>query len=202
MNTFKITRQDWSLTNFVLIVVLIVSAIPLIGGLADWISGSPLQIETGAVVEAPVVNDPKLSPDVTGVYTGDAIYSISNASLAQWLHSLVVPLITLIVAIVCLWQVRQLIKAVHRDDPFNTRAHLAIRVIGLTLFSYGLFAPVIDNLMMAMITTQMRGGEFNFVVSFDASQGWPILVGLVVGVIGEAVFGRGRQLVEETEGLI
>lgn len=202
MNSFKISKQDWSLTNFVLVVVLLVSAAPFISGLIDWISGSPLQIETGAVVEAPLVVDPQLNPGVTGVYTGAAVFTIGNASLAQWLYSLVVPLVTLIVAAVCLWQVRRLIHAARRDDPFNTRAQLAVRVIGMLLFIYGLFTPLVETLMMAMITTQMRGGEFSLMLNFNVAQGWPILVGLVVGVIGEAVFGRGRQLVEETEGLI
>lgn len=202
MNSFKLSKGDWSLANFVLVVVLIISAVPFVTGLLDALGRKPLEVETIAVVEAPPVIDPQLNPDVTGTYTGQAIFTITNPTWAQWMYALLVPLITLVVAAVCLWQLRRLMQFARRDDPFHPRAHLAVRLIGLLLFAYGLFAPLVQTLMMAAITTQMRGGELNLMVRLDASRGWPFVVGLLVGVVGEAVFGRGKQLAEEAEGLI
>ncbi len=202
MNTFTLTKGDWSLTNFVLVIVALVAAVPFVGQVVNWIAGSPLEIRTGAVVPPPMVDDPQLQPGASGVYTGEAIFTIENATNGQWFYSLVVPAITLVVAAVCLWQVVQLVRYARADDPFHPRAHLAVRLIGLLLFCYGLFAPLLQVLMTAMITTQMRGGELNMALEFDAGAGWPIVVGLVVGAVGEAVFGRGRSLAEDAEGLV
>lgn len=202
MNTFTLTRHDWSLTNFVLVIVGIVAAVPFAGGLFDWLRGKPLQVQTGAVVPAPVVDDPQLGAGVTGVYTGDAIFTIADPSAAQWGYSLLVPLITLVVAIVSLLMVRRLVVLARRDDPFDPQALLAVRVLGLVLFVYGAFTPLIKVLMTAMVTTEMRAGELNFVLQFDAGAGWPVVVGLVVGAVGEVVFGRGRTLSEDVDGLV
>lgn len=201
MNSFTLTRGDWSLTNFVLFVVLVISAIPLIGIGVDIFTGAPLQIETRAVVPPPEVVDPLLGTGVSGVYTGDAIFTITDPSATQWLNALVIPLVTFVVAVVCLWQVRKLITLSRRGDPFNPRSLLGVRIMGLLLFTYGLFRPLVELVMMASITTEMRG-EFNLAFGIDLASGWPLVVGLVVGVVGEAVFGRGRELADDADGLV
>jgi uncharacterized protein YqgC (DUF456 family) len=202
MNAWKLSRGDWSLTNVVLALVTLLAAIPLALGLRDWITGRPLLMQTGAVVPPPPVDDPHLVPGVSGVYTGQAIFTIENATTGQWLYWLLVPVITLVTAVVCVWMVARVVRHARQGDPFNPQAHLSLRVLGLVLFCYGLFTPLISFLMTAMITTGMRGGEFNMALEFDARSGWPVLVGLVVGVVGESVFGRGRKLAEDAEGLI
>ncbi len=202
MNVWKPSRGDWSLTGFVLALVTLVAAWPLIGGLRDWVTGRPLHVQTGAVVPPPAVDDPQLAPGVSGVYTGQAVFSIEHATTAQWLVSLVVPLITLSTAIVCVLMVVRLVRYARRDDPFNPQAHRAMRGLGLVLFCYGLFTPLVAVLVTAVITTGMRGGEFNVALEFGAVSGWPVLVGLVVGVVGESIFSHGRQLAEDVTGLV
>lgn len=202
MNSFTPTKHDWALTNVVLAIVAVIAAFPFVSDVIRWISGEPLQIVTGAVVPPPDVQDAALEPGVSGVYTGEAIFTIENASAGQWLYSLLVPAITLVVALVCLWQVVQLVRFARADDPFHPRAQMAVRIVGLLLFVYGLFTPLISVLMTAMITTDMRGGELNMAFQMDAAHGWPLVVGLVVGAVGEAVFGRGRVLAEDAEGLV
>ena len=59
-------------------------------------------------------------------------------------------------------------------------------------FILGLFRPLIQLLMLAMITTEMRGGELNIAFRFVAGSCLPMVVGVIVAVVGESVFGRGR----------
>ncbi len=202
MKPWSLGKDDWSLTNAVLAIVAIVSVVPFVTGLADWLRGRPLELLTGAVVASPPVEDAQLAPGVTGVYTGEALFTITDPSLSQWLASLLVPLMALVVGLVCVWMVARLVRHARHGDPFHPEAHLAVRVLGLVLFCYGLFTPLVGWLMTAMITTDMRGGEFATIVSLRAADWWPALVGLVVGVVGESVFGRGRELADDAEGLI
>lgn len=199
---WKPNKEDWSMTNFSLAVVVLVATWPFAAGLRDWLTGAPLRLETVAVVETPPVNDPQLAAGVSGVYTGQAIFTIEHPTTAQWLTQLLVPTITLATAIVCVTMVARLVRHARRDDPFNPRAHLAVRVLGLVLLCYGLFAPLVGFLMTAVITTGIRGGELNMAFQFEAASAWPVLVGLVVAAVGESVFDRGRKLTEDVEGLV
>lgn len=54
--------------------------------------------------------------------------------------------------------------------------------------------------MTALITTPMRGGEFGVVLRFSAGDGWPIAVGLLIGVLGEVVFKQGDSCARRPRG--
>ncbi|WP_347351864.1 DUF2975 domain-containing protein [Intrasporangium sp.] len=200
--SWRITKDDWSMANIALVVVLLVSAVPFVDGIADWASGRPLQVETGAIGEPPPVREAGLAPGVTGAYTSTAVFTISDAGTGQWLAALLVPFVTLLVAAVCLWQVRCLLRLSRRGDPFHPRALVAVRVLSLVLFCYGLFVPLVHVLTTALVTVPMRGGSLDFTVHWSAASWWPVVAGLVVGVVGESVLGRGRELTEDTAGLV
>lgn len=202
MNTFKVTRDDWSLVRTVLALSAIVPAVPVVGGLVDWFSGKPLVFDTIAVVEPPAVNDPGLTDGVTGVYTGQATYTIPDASPAQWLAALAPALVTFAVIATAIWLANRLVRNARADEPFQASSLRATRVLGILLFTYGLFQPLIQLLSTAFVSTPMRGGEFNIAFQLGSANWWPIVIGLLVGVIGEVAFGRGKQLTEDTEGLI
>lgn len=195
-------KQDWSLLNLVLAIVALVSAWPAITLLIDLITGKPLSFESYAVVPPPTVDDPNLGQGVWGVYTGQATFTVNDPSAGQWLAALLIPIITAVVAGVCLLMVRKLVRNSRSGNAFDASSLLAVRILGLVLFSYGLFRPLIELLMIALITIEMRDGELNFAFVWHADAWWPILVGLVVGVVGEAVFGRGRELADDAEGLV
>ena len=194
--------QDWSFLNFIMVVVAIISSLPAIGLLFDMITGRPLVFDTIAVVEPPPVDDPTLGAGVSGVYTGDATFTVLDPSVMQWVSALLIPVVTLVVAVVSLLMVRRLVRNARSGDAFNDSSLVSVRVLGLVLFVYGLFRPLIQVLMLAMITTEMRGGELNLAFRFDAGSWWPMVVGVIVAVVGEAVFGRGRELADENEGLV
>lgn len=207
MNTWaekmwRTDKNDWRLVNIVLLIVLVVSAVPFVGTLTDWVGGKPLQVQTGAIGEPPPVNEPGLAPGVSGVYSADAVFTLPDAGVGQWLMMLVAPLLTLVVAVVCLWQVRRLVGFVRRQDPFHARAHTAVRVLASMIFLYGLFEPLLREWMTAMVTVPMRSGELNFVSHLGTAGGWPVVVGLLVGVVGESIFKTGGRLAEDTEGLV
>lgn len=39
-------------------------------------------------------------------------------------------------------------------------------------------------------------------ISADPAMWWPVVAGLVIGVVGEAIFGRGSRLSADVEGLV
>lgn len=201
-NRWQITRNDWRLVDVVLWLVVILSAIPLVSGLVDWLRGQPLQVVTGVPGEPPAVTEPGLAAGVSGVYTSEAVFSIPDASAWQWLLSLVVPTITLAVAAVCVWQVRRVVGFARSEDPFDLRARTAVRILATTLLGYGLLVPLVNEWLEAIITIPMRSGELNYVSTLGLGGWWPVVVGIVLAAVGESVFTTGRRLADDTEGLV
>lgn len=199
-DTFKPSRNDWSMLNVVLAAMGVVAGWPLLWTLSDLLRGRALQFVGYAVVTPPKVDDSALTR-AEAAYTGQARFSVANASPIQWLLIIALELVTLAVAVVCLTQVGKLVRRARRDDPFDAVALRAVRILGYTLFCFGLFMPLLRSLVLATLMTQLRG-EFNFVGYFDPASGWPIAVGLIIGLVGEVILRRGNQLRDDAEGLV
>lgn len=208
MNALTLTRTDRSLVRTLMVAMALLSAVPVARAVADWITGRPLRFDAMAVVDPPAVDDPALSAGVHGVYTGQATFTIDAPSAAQRLAQLSGGLVSCLVAVACLLLVMRLLRNIGSDQVFHPSSRTITRTLGLILFCFGLFQPLIQLLVTAAITTPMRGGQFaiagrlSLQTHFDAGAWWPLIVGLVVGVAGEVVFGRGRELADETEGLV
>lgn len=208
MSAVTLTRNDQSIVRTLMVFVALLSAVPVVHLIVDWIGGKPLRFTTVAVVDPPAVDDPALADGVHGVYTGEAAFTIDAPSAGQRLAQLVPGLVTCLVAVACLLLVMRLLRNVRGDDLFRSSSRRITRTLGLILFCYGLFQPFIRLLAAIAITTPMHGGQFavagrlDLATNFDAGAWWPVAVGLVVGVVGEVVFSRGRELADETEGLV
>ncbi len=202
MSHRTVDQQDWSLLDAMLLIVTVLGAWPAVGLLANMLRGRSLGFDGYAAVAPPAVQDPSLSTGVTGVYTGEATFTVAGPSPVQWLCALIVPLLTFAVVATAVLMVRRLVRNARGGRPFHPSSLRAVRVLGMVLFCYGLFRPLIQLSMLAVLTTEMRGGDFHVVVRVAAGSGWPVAIGLIVGVVGESIFGRGRALAEDTEGLV
>ena len=197
-----VTEHDWRLLDIVLAVVALLGAWPVAGLFAGLLRGRALSFEGYAVVDPPPVDDPQLDAGVHAVYTGAARFTVPDPSPVEWLCALAIPLATMVVVIVALLSVRRLMRNVRAGRSFHASSLRAVRVLGMVLFCYGPLRPLAHLLTMVCLTTPMRNGDLQVVFRIDPGSAWPVAIGLIVGVVGEGVFGHGRDLARDTEGLV
>lgn len=198
---WQISRGDWVLAVVVVVATGVIGCAPLIGSVRDLVRGAPLTTTVYAAVDPPAVIDPQLAAGVSGVYTGEASFVIANPSPAQWSASLIPSGLLAVITVGCLWLMIRLILDL-RTQRFTRAARARGRALGLVLFCYGLLAPLVSFVSTAVVTTSMRQGTFDVRVRMDVVHGWPIVVGLGLGLFVELVWRRGRFLEAEAEGLV
>lgn len=136
--------------------------------------------------------------ELTGPYT--ASVSILNPTSGEQFAYVAIGALVPILAAVVLWVLLRVVSSVGRGSPFTeTNAKRMWVLAGLTGLG-GTIASFASNWVDAYLIARSAAAP-----AFQTSQAtfeiWPLLVGLLVGVIA-LTWGRGIALEKDTEGLI
>jgi len=191
----------WKLSMWVILVVATWPLYRLVVGIGEWIGGEPLRSTTYALVDAPAMDDPMLGPGTTAVYTGEAIFTVTDPSVLQRLAYLGPKAISWVVLAVIAVLVLRLLRRAEDGQPFTRRSLVDARWTGIMLVVYGLVLPVVRFWFLIVLLGQTRK-EFAVAFSFRDITVWPMVLGAVVLALAQAIYARGLELTEDAEGLV
>ncbi|MCI0679449.1 MAG: DUF2975 domain-containing protein [Actinobacteria bacterium] len=186
--------------------------VPRFGG---WIPEGVFQMHAEGVLAEPAVVDIDLaftntSEGATDVSTGlpaaelsgpyTASVNILNPTDGEQLAYVTIGALVPALAAVALWVLLRIVSSVNKETPFTKpnakRMWLLAALIGIG----GTLASFADHWIDAYLISRSAAGPAfqTSQVTFDV---WPLIVGLVVGVIA-LTWDRGVALERDTEGLI
>lgn len=143
-----------------------------------------------------------MAPGVAARYSGELQWVREDAPTWQWLLFLAPEIVTSLalgLGCVLVWQ---LVNRTAAGDAFGGRSVTLVRVLGVTVFGYGVVVPILRGFVQLVLTGEALDGRGQpGSALFGAVMFWPIPIGLLLIVMAE-VWRQGAKLRHDVAGLV